>query len=49
MFDWEDENQENHLNEDIARFEKQLSDNSFGFYDSDTLEGNIDHFLINGA
>ena len=49
MFDWEDENQENRLNDDIARFEKQLADNSIGFYDSDTLEGIIDHFLINGA
>lgn len=50
MFDWEDDNnQENHLNDDIARFEKQLADNSFGFYDSDTLEGIIDHFLINGS
>ncbi len=48
MFDWEDEAQENHLNEDLTRFEEQLATNSFGFYDSDRLEGIIDHYLING-
>ena len=49
MFDWEDENQESRLNDDIAKFEKQLADNAIGFYDSDVLEGIIDHFLINGS
>lgn len=48
MFDWEDDAQENHLNDDIARFEQQLTTNDFGFYDSDCLEGIIDHYLING-
>jgi tetratricopeptide (TPR) repeat protein len=48
MFDWEDETQENHLNDDLARFEQQYTANDFGFYDSDCLEGIIDHYLING-
>lgn len=50
MFDWEEENDErdNFLNDDIQRFESQLASNSIGFFDSDRLEGIIDHYLING-
>ena len=48
MFDWEDEASENHLNEDLVRFESQLAANAIGFYDSDRLEAIIDHYLING-
>jgi tetratricopeptide (TPR) repeat protein len=47
MFDWEEENFENHLNEDIERFEAQLERNDFGFFDSERLEGIIDHYLMN--
>lgn len=49
MFDWEDEEPENFLKDDLERFEKQLVDQSFGFYDSDRLEAIIDHYLINGV
>ncbi len=48
MFDWEEESQDNHLNEDLVRFETQLAQNAVGFYDSDRLEAIIDHYLING-
>ncbi|MDR0802769.1 tetratricopeptide repeat protein [Fluviicola sp.] len=50
MFDWEDDNDnfENHLNDDLARFEAQLAANSVGFFDSDRLEAIIDHYLMNG-
>ncbi|WP_343605190.1 tetratricopeptide repeat protein [Fluviicola sp.] len=50
MFDWEDDsdNFENHLNDDLARFEAQLESNSVGFFDSDRLEAIIDHYLMNG-
>lgn len=49
MFDWDDDNFENHLNEDIQRFEEQFASQDFGFYDSDRLEAIIDHYLMNGA
>ncbi|AEA45630.1 tetratricopeptide repeat protein [Fluviicola taffensis] len=50
MFDWEDDNDsfENHLNDDLQRFEAQLESNSVGFFDSDRLEAIIDHYLMNG-
>jgi tetratricopeptide (TPR) repeat protein len=48
MFDWEDESHEGHLNEEIERFERELSQDAVGFYDSDRFEGIIDHYLING-
>jgi tetratricopeptide (TPR) repeat protein len=48
MFDWEDEAQENHLSEDLERFESQLAVDAIGFYDSDRLEAIIDHYLMNG-
>jgi tetratricopeptide (TPR) repeat protein len=50
MFDWEDDNDsfENHLNDDLQRFESQLESNSVGFFDSDRLEAIIDHYLMNG-
>lgn len=48
MFDWEDEGFENHLNEDIQRFEEELASENFSFFDSDRLEGIIDHYLMNG-
>lgn len=49
MFDWEDEANENHLNEDLQRFESQLEQGAVGFFDSDRLEAIIDHYLMNGA
>lgn len=48
MLDWDDEGQENHFSEDVERFEFQLSKNAVGFFDSDQLEGIIDHYIING-
>lgn len=48
MFDWEEEAQDNHLSEDLDRFESQLASNAIGFYDSDRLEGIIDHYLMSG-
>lgn len=50
MFDWEEDSDsfENHLNDDITRFEAQLESNSVGFFDSDRLEAIIDHYLMNG-
>jgi tetratricopeptide (TPR) repeat protein len=48
MFDWEEDAQENHLSEDIDRFESQLASDSVGFFDSDRLEAIVDHYLMNG-
>lgn len=48
MFDWEEEGLENHLSEDIDRFETQLASGAIGFFDSDRLEAIVDHYLMNG-
>jgi tetratricopeptide (TPR) repeat protein len=48
MFDEDDDDfMENHLNEDLQRFEEYLKGGSLGYLDSDRLEAMIDHFLIN--
>lgn len=48
MFDEDDDDfMENHLNEDLERFEEFLKGGSMGYLDSDRLETLIDHFLIN--
>lgn len=45
--DEDDNYYEGNINEDIERFEANLSSGNVGFMDSDKLEAIIDHYLIN--
>lgn len=48
MFDWEDEAQENEFQSELERFEKQLQDDTVGFYDAEQIEHFIDYFFVDG-
>lgn len=48
MFDWEDEAQENEFQSELERFEKQLQEDTVGFYDAEQIEHFIDYFLSMG-
>jgi tetratricopeptide (TPR) repeat protein len=48
MFDWEEEGQEDSFRDELERFESLVNSGNIGFFDSDTLEGVVDHYLISG-
>lgn len=49
MFDEEDDELSNgSLNSDIQQFEEYLNGSDLGYFDSDRLEGILDHYLLNG-
>ncbi len=48
MFDWENEEEEQNVNEAVQRFEAQLEQGEVGFFDSDKWEAIIDHYMVSG-
>lgn len=48
MLEWGDEEQEDDFRDELERYESQLSSGSIGFFDSDSLEAIVDHYLISG-